>query len=294
MLYTQKVPSRSNVLLSNRSASNMRFQDITPDSICACIPARYASNRLHAKLLYDIGGQSVLERTARQALKCKWISKVFILTDHEIVADTINKLEIDDNIVVILNKVKARNGSERIGRNLPAIPEEYKIIVNIQGDEPFVDERNVDFVIEKHIEAHKESLDDSIFFSTLHQEVKNLEYLQQTSCVKIIVNQKNDAMLFTRATLPWNKRGVANKNTRYFGCTGLYVFNRERVEEYCKLEDTPLQLEEDVEQLKVLEHGYKIKTFECPHFNEISVNTENDYHYLLSKYGFMDSSSQSD
>lgn len=268
----------------------MLFEDITRRNICACIPARYASARLHGKLLFDIGGQSVLERTCRKALECKWISKVFILTDHKHVVELLSSVEFGERVQIILNDVETRNGTERIGKNLDYIPENFKVIVNIQGDEPFVDPRNVDFVIEKHLASHRESNTESkgIFFSTLHQRIEDLNYLQETSCVKIIVNRKNNAMLFTRNVVPWNKDGVVRPGTTYFSCTGLYVYNRERVEEYNALEDTEHQIEEDVEQMKVLEHGYIIKTFECPYFNEISVNTTADYGMLRVKYGLMD------
>lgn len=260
------------------------FEKIGPESICACIPARYASARLHGKLLYDINGQSVLERTCRQALQCKWISKVFILTDHEHVSDSMNSIDFGERVKIILKKVVTRNGTERIGKNLESIPACYRIIVNIQGDEPFVDPRNVDFVVEKHIQAHREGNPKDIFFSTLHQQIEDLDYLQKTSCVKIIVNGKNNAMLFTRNVVPWNKEGKVRGTTRYFSCTGLYVYNRERIEEYNSLPDTMHQIEEDVEQLKVLEHGYIIKTWECPYYNEISVNTGADYEMLRGKY----------
>ncbi|KAI0565768.1 3-deoxy-manno-octulosonate cytidylyltransferase [Gracilaria domingensis] len=268
----------------------MTFDIATSYTICACIPARYASYRLHGKLLFDIGGQTVLERTCRQALQCKWISRVFILTDHERVANAMNSARLGENVEVILNRVSTRNGTERIGKNLHLIPEQYKIIVNIQGDEPFVDPRNVDYVIEKHIAAYSKGggEESDIFFSTLHQQITDLDYVQETSCVKIIVNRRNNAMLFTRNIVPWNKDGDVRSGTKYFSCTGLYVYNRERVEQYISLEDTEHQIEEDVEQMKVLEHGFIIKTFECPFYNEISLNTVADYHLLRSKYGFPD------
>lgn len=195
-------------------------------------------------------------------------------------------VKFGDRAEIILKKVTTRNGTERIGKNLEHIPEQFRIIVNIQGDEPFVDPRNVDYVISKHIEAHADTNTErkDIFFSTLHQQIQDLEYLQQTSCVKIIVNKRNNAMLFTRNVVPWNKGGEVRASTKYFSCTGLYVYNRNRIEEYNALEDTEHQIEEDVEQMKVLEHGYVIKTFECPYFNEISVNTTADYRMLRAKY----------
>lgn len=265
----------------------MTFENVTPNEVCACIPARYASARLRGKLLLEIDGKSVLERTCRRALECKWISKVFILTDHETVEQAMIAVNFGDRVTVVLKKIVTRNGTERIGKNLEHIAEQCKIIVNIQGDEPFVDPRNVDFVIEKHIASHtgRQAINRNIFFTTLHQRIEDLEHLQAASCVKIIVNQRNDAMLFTRNVVPWNKDGVVRSTVPYYSSTGLYVYNREQIEQYCALPDTPHQIEEDVEQLKVLEHGYIIKTFECPHYNEISVNTTADYEILRRKYG---------
>lgn len=266
------------------------LENIGPGAICACIPARYASSRLHGKLLYDIGGQTMLERTCRKVLECKWISEVFILTDHEHVARAMEATELGERVKVVLKNVVTQNGTERIGKNLESIPKRFRVVVNIQGDEPFVDPRNIDYVIEKHISAHNEIEEGAnIFFSTLHQRIEDINYLQGTSCVKIIVNQRNNAMLFTRNVVPWNKDGQVRPSTQYFSCTGLYVYNRERIEQYIALEDTEHQLEEDVEQLKVLDHGYIIKTFECPYFHEISVNTRAEYNMLRTKYSFVDS-----
>ena len=273
----------------------MRFQNISPNDICICIPARYASSRFPGKLLCKIDGQSVLERTCRRALECKMASQIFILTDHETISNAMKSIEFGDRVTIVLNTIETRNGTERIGKNLKFIPEKYKLVVNIQGDEPFVDSRNVDYVIKNHIAAHQGSNEEykDIFFSTLHQQIDDMHYLQQTSCVKIIVSRKNNAMLYSRNIIPWNKDGVVRSNTKYYSCTGLYVYNRERLEEYNALEDTEHQIEEDVEQMKVLEHGFTIKSFECPHYNEISVNTVEDYKLLCSKYGLQSEGGQS-
>lgn len=266
------------------------FDEPKPDTVCACIPARYASSRLPGKLLYDIGGQTILERTCRRVLECKWISRLFIMTDHEHVADAMNVVRLGEHVEIILKRVVTQNGTERIGKNLDSIPQKFRIIVIVQGDEPFIDPKNVDYMVKQHITALRKDGDAcDIFFSTLHQKVEDLEYLQRTSCVKVIVNERNNAMLFTRNVVPWNKEGVVRGNSRYFSCTGLYAYNRERIEQYVCLEDTEHQLEEDVEQLKVLDQGYVVKTYECPHFNEISVNTIADYNRLRAKYGFSNS-----
>lgn len=212
---------------------------------------------------------------------------VYIFTDHETVFETMQKVNFGHRVRIILNKIEARNGTERIGKNLRYVSDNFRVLVNVQGDEPFVDPRNIDYVVKKHIHALLDNFCDTsdIFFSTLHQRIEDLAYLQMTSCVKIVVNKRNNAMLFSRNVVPWNKDGIMRKATKYYSCTGLYVYNRAKVEQYNNLKDTEIQIEEDVEQMKVLEHGFIIKSFECPYYNEISVNTIEDYCFLQKKYG---------
>ena len=94
----------------------------------------------------------------------------------------------------------------------------------------------------------------------------------------------NNVLYYSRNIIPWNKHSEIKKNFIYKTFTGIYVFNREKIALFHKMNNTPLQMHEDCEQLKILEHGYKIKTYPTVDYNEISLNTYEDYQYLLNKY----------
>jgi 3-deoxy-manno-octulosonate cytidylyltransferase (CMP-KDO synthetase) len=241
--------------------------------VCICIPARYNSSRLPGKLLYNFKNKTCLELTYNAAKQAD-VDEIFILTDDE----KIRKQMPHAN--VIMTDVNCINGTERISKYLHTIPQKYDIIVNIQADEPFIDYKNINHAIKKY----KESNDPNMFYLTLHQKIDDHKYLKSTSCVKVIIGHNNNVLLYSRNIIPWNKVGKINTDMDYFGFTGIYVYNRNMLEKFCTLPNTKYQMEEDIEQLKILEHGYGIKSYECPYFNEISLNDKNDYDYLLKKY----------
>ena len=248
------------------------------NNVCICIPARFKSSRLPGKLTMKIGDITVIEKTFLEAKKSKLASKIFILTDH----NNIFKLfENKNDVTVIMTDEKCKNGTERISTNLNKIDKKYDLIVNVQGDEPFIDYRNIDYAIEKHLENNC----DNLFNTALHQKIEDIKYLESPSCLTVQFTKNNDVMTYSRSILPGNKTGKPDlEKYDYFGFTGIYVFNREYLKDYHKIEDSKYQDIEDIEQMKIIENGYKIKTFECPYFNEISLNDSDDLEYLLNKY----------
>ena len=112
--------------------------------VCFCIPARFASTRLPHKLLLKLNNESCIRRTIKQVLKSKYYNNnLYVLTDNELIKTELNDL----NCYVLMTGEDYKNGSERISRNLSKINEKYDIIVNVQADEPYVSERNIDFCI---------------------------------------------------------------------------------------------------------------------------------------------------
>ncbi len=253
------------------------------ESVCFCIPARYNSTRFNKKLLKPLGDLTCIERTLIQCLKSKYASKenVFLLTDNEKIKEQIKSYDVK----IIMTSENHINGTERISSNLDKIPDNFKYIVNIQADEPFIESNNIDLAINKHISMMDSDADSSkLYYTTLHQESQDLDYIKNTASVKVITDLNDNVITYSRSVIPYNKKGIINKNLIYKLFTGIYVFNRNLLFNYYKLNDTPLQLEEDVEQLKILEHGYKIMSFPTCVYNEISLNTEDDYKYLINKY----------
>ena len=248
------------------------------NNVCICVPARFKSTRLPGKLTMKLGDITVIEKTLIEASKSKLASKIYILTDH----DEIKKLfETKNDITVIMTDENCKNGTDRISTNLDKINEEFNIIVNVQGDEPFIDYRNIDYAIEKHLENNCENL----FNTTMHQKIEDVKYLESPSCLTVQYNKNNEVMTYSRSILPGNKTGEPDlEKYDYYGFTGIYVFNRQYLKEFHKMDNSKYQDIEDIEQMKIIENGYIIKTFECPYFNEISLNDYNDYEYLINKY----------
>jgi len=248
------------------------------NKICFCIPARYNSKRLDKKLLLNLCNKTCISLTIEQVLKSKFAcsENIYIFTDSQLIIDELANY----NCNTVLTKGNYINGSERISKNIASIPDEYDIIVNIQADEPFISPINIDEAINKHINNN----DQSIFYTTLHEENNSPEFLKSTASLKVVTDNHNNALYYSRNIIPWNKNNMIDPKLKYKTFTGIYVYNRKSITMYSDLSNTNLQNVEDCEQLKILEHGFKIKTYPTIEYNEISLNTSEDYLFLCKKY----------
>lgn len=246
--------------------------------VCFCIPARYNSSRLDKKLLLKFQGETCITKLVKQVLKSKYADEdnIYVLTDSPLIQEEVSTLGCS----VIMTNGAYSNGTERISGNLHLIPDKYKFIVNVQADEPYISPLNIDEAISKHIE----DTDPNIFYTTLHEEDNSVEYLHSTASLKVITDNNNNALYYSRNIIPWNKQNEIKTGYTYKTFTGIYVFNRPFLEKYHSLDNTELQMEEDCEQLKIIENGFTIKTYPTIEYNEISLNTMEDYQYLLDKY----------
>lgn len=243
---------------------------------CIVIPARYASTRLPGKLLLPLGDTTVLGMTCRAARRCRLADSVWVFCDDKKLAAEARKHTEN----VVMTSRDCRNGTERICRYIDELPEKYKYVVNVQGDEPLVDYRN----IEAAIRMHKGLGKWGTFCTTLHQQIDDYEYAASPASVKVVFGKNNRALYYSRALIPALKDTTKPLPPSY-AFTGIYVFHRDHLIQYNLEEDTPLQLTEDIEQLKILELGYVIKTYECPVRNERSINTPEDYQYIKGLFG---------
>jgi len=244
---------------------------------CIVIPARYQSSRLPGKLLLTINHKTILQHTHDQSMKSK-ADAVYIFTDSELIAESARSYCDHDR--VRLTAPDCVNGTERISRHLDLIPEEYQTIVNVQGDEPFVDPRNIDYAIDQH-----RIYGANCYNITLHQRITDLNRLKSTSSVKVQFNKLNEVMTYTRGIIPHNKSGIFSVDQReYNEFTGIYVYDRTKLSLYHKMEKSRLQEDEDIEQLRVLENGHRMMTFSCPYPNEISINTLEDYDFVRGSH----------
>jgi 3-deoxy-manno-octulosonate cytidylyltransferase (CMP-KDO synthetase) len=253
-------------------------------NVCICVPARYNSSRLSGKLMLELGGKTCLQRTIEQILPLK--IPIYILTDHLIIYDHVTSV-FGNTINVIKTTNHCLNGTERISKHLHLIPSHYDVIINVQADEPFINSKNVAFALHKYLEIYENI--PKLFYVTLHEVLNpsnkvDLKYLNSTSCLKVTTTSSGKVLTYSRNIIPWNKKGHVNNDIDYKIFTGIYIFNRDLLNLYHDISNTYQQLEEDVEQLKILENDYLIYSFPTLEFNEISLNDQEDFNYLCEKY----------
>jgi len=245
--------------------------------ICALIPARYQSNRLPGKPLLKINNKTIIQRTYEQTTKSKLLDKIIVVTDDDRIVKHIQEFGGD----VVKVDIPCLNGTERICHVLNKLDHKYDIIVNVQGDEPFINPDNIDFAINKYLENE---LDERVMCTTIHSLLTDIEDLRNRGIGKMILDKYNNVLYCSRALIPHTKSGDSDKNTRYYGHIGIFVFRRNYLPEFLSHPNTPAQLAEDIEWLKILEMGYSIKSFQVKS-TEIGINTTEDFNYLSKKYG---------
>jgi 3-deoxy-manno-octulosonate cytidylyltransferase (CMP-KDO synthetase) len=252
------------------------------------IPARYESTRLPGKPLLKIKGISVINRVYLQVKKCKMIDEIIVLTD-----DIRIKKEVESiNGRVEMITEECLNGTERIIKYLQNHPESCDIVVNVQGDEPFVNPEDIDRCIQNYYKIRYNQYNNEITNNYNH----NVDYKCSTMCHllkldevenrnkgKVILNKKNDILYCSRNVIPGSKNDILNKDYLYYGHTGVFVFDKNYLlNEFIK-ENTQYQIYEDIEWLKIIEQGYKINTIFINN-PERGIDTIEDYNYFLQKY----------
>ena len=245
----------------------------------ALIPARYDSTRLPGKPLLKFGNKTMIQMVYEKTNSCKTITTTYVVTDDERISNNIK--EINGNVIMVKNK--CLNGTERICLAIKQNPELFintKYIVNVQGDEPYIKSEH----IEKAIFTYCHTEPELNVCSTLHYLIKKEEDLYNKSIGKLVLDNNNNIIYCSRNCIPYNKEGKPDINkVNYYGHIGLFVFDKNYlINEYCKT-NTYLQIEEDIEWLKIIENGFKINSV-CITDYEIGVNVEEDYQYLIKKY----------
>lgn len=239
-------------------------------NIITIIPARYNSSRLPGKMLMEINGKSIIQRTFEQVKKASLIQEVFVATDSKKIMDHCKKF----GAACILVDEQCVNGTERVARCLKILNQDCDLVLNVQGDEPFINPDDIDLLITNY---------QSVVCSTLHYQIKNHEHLHNTNVVKMIVNQNNQVIYGSRGMIPYHKSGNSQPNVKYYAHVGIFLFQKEFLFKFLNNSDTPAQSCEDLEWLKIIEMGEKLTSFEVNE-PEIGVNTIEDYNYLSKKY----------
>lgn len=239
------------------------------DQIIGIIPARYGSTRFPGKPLISILGKSLLQRTYENARRASSLSQVVVATDDQRIFDHVRSFGGQ----VVMTSADCATGTDRLAEALSYNPQWMKAaaIINIQGDEPCLRPEEIDLVSKTLLEDPLASL------STLACPLKDPKEGLSSSVVKCVMDQKQNALYFSRALIPSNKKHDFQTRAPYFRHIGLYAYRPSFLFIYQQLSPTPLQLEEDLEQLKVLEHGYRIKVALVDHVSP-GVDTPDDIH----------------
>lgn len=224
------------------------------------IPSRYASTRLEGKPLKDICGHTMVEWVYKRALKSK-LDGVVVATDDERIVDEVKSFGGN----VILTRKDHINGTSRIAEVCETYTD-YDVIVNIQGDEPLIEPDMINSIIDSFIE------DSTIPMSTLKYKLTDMTEIENPNAVKVVTDKNDFAIYFSRSVIPY-PRNLNMDN--YYKHVGIYGYKRDFVMEYAKMASTPLELSESLEQLRVLENGYKIKVLETP-YKIIGVDTQEE------------------
>ena len=224
------------------------------------IPSRYASTRLEGKPLKDICGHTMVEWVYKRASKSK-LDGVVVATDDERIVDEVKSFGGN----VILTRKDHINGTSRIAEVCETYID-YDVIVNIQGDEPLIEPDMINSIIDSFIE------DNTIPMSTLKYKLTDMTEIENPNAVKVVTDKNDFAIYFSRSVIPY-PRNLNMDN--YYKHVGIYGYKRDFVMEYAKMASTPLELSESLEQLRVLENGYKIKVLETP-YKIIGVDTQEE------------------
>ncbi|BAT89529.1 hypothetical protein LR48_Vigan08g017400 [Vigna angularis] len=222
--------------------------------VLAIIPARYASSRFPGKPLVQILGKPMIQRTWERAKLAATLDHVVVATDDEKIADCCRQFGAD----VIMTSESCKNGTERCNEALQKLGKNYDIVVNIQGDEPLIEPEIIDGVV-KALQAAPDAV-----FSTAVTSLKP-EDSHDPNRVKCVIDNRGYAIYFSRGLIPFNKSGKVNQQFPYLLHLGIQSYDVKFLRIYPDLQPTPLQLEEDLEQLKVLENGYKMKVIKVNH-----------------------------
>ncbi len=228
--------------------------------IACIIPSRYASTRLPGKPLRMIAGQTLIHRVYNRAILAKSPDIVVVATDHRDIAEEVESF----GGRVVMTAVNHPTGTDRLAEVAEQLAD-YDIIVNVQGDEPFIDPDVIDRLA-KMLTEH-ESLD----MVTAAAPLKKEEY-QDASAVKVVVNQKGEALYFSRALIPYPREDFAMPPLKHIG---VYAYRRSFLLTYAKTEQTPLEKTESLEQLRALETGHKIGVIRIE-TEDIGIDTEED------------------
>jgi len=236
---------------------------MTDPKIVVVIPARYASTRLPGKPLVPLCGKPMIQHVYERAKRAQTVHEVLVATDDQRIIDTVQSFGGTGR----MTRADHRTGTERIAE--VAAHESGDIFVNVQGDEPLIDPLCIDSAIAALLE------DPPAQIATVATAIRHAADVMDPNVVKTVLDFDENALYFSRAPIPWIRDTQHKLHVKYWKHLGLYVFQRDALLEYPTLPQGELEKIEQLEQLRWLENGYRIRVAEVPH-DSVSVDVPED------------------
>ncbi|WP_299274199.1 3-deoxy-manno-octulosonate cytidylyltransferase [uncultured Psychroserpens sp.] len=218
--------------------------------IISMIPARYSASRFPGKLMQNLAGKTVILRTYEATVATNLFDDVYVVTD----SDTIYNEIVSNGGKAIMSQKEHESGSDRIAEAVEHL--DVDIVVNVQGDEPFTERTSLEKVLEVFKDDEKKDID----LASLMVEIHDWDEINNPNTVKVIVDQNNFALYFSRSPIPFPRDKDAG--ARYFKHKGIYAFRKEALLDFYKLPMQFIEATEKIECIRYLEYGKRIKMIE--------------------------------
>ena len=227
------------------------------------IPARYSASRFPGKLMQDLEGKTVIRRTYEATVATNLFDDVFVVTDSDIIYNEITS----NGGKAIMSKKEHQSGSDRIAEAVQDL--DVDIVVNVQGDEPFTEKES----LEKVLDVFKNDDTEEIDLASLMVEIKDWDEIKNPNTVKVIVDQNDFALYFSRSPIPYPRDKEAR--VKYFKHKGIYAFRKQALIAFYKLPIQFIEASEKIECIRYLEYGKRIKMVET-NVQGIEIDTPED------------------
>lgn len=236
---------------------------MSPAKVVVVIPARYGSTRLPGKPLVSLAGKPMIQRVYERARMAKKVDRVIVATDDERIVKAVETFGGEAR----MTRTDHRTGTERVAEVAAHV--EGEIFVNVQGDEPLLDPVAVDTAVNALLE------EVAAMIATVATPIKTPADIMDPNVVKTVLDFDANALYFSRAPIPWVRDTASKVQARHLKHLGLYVFQRDALLEYPTLPQGDLERVEQLEQLRWLENGWKIRVAEVEH-DAVSVDVPED------------------
>ena len=231
-------------------------------NVIGVIPARFQSVRFEGKPLALLGGRPMIQHVYERALRSSLLTTLVVATDDERIFDAVK----DFGGTAVMTSPQHRSGTDRVAEAAAATTAD--VVVNIQGDEPFISPQVIDQLVEPF------RSEPGIEMTTLMRPIENDRDANDPNVVKVVVDRTGFALYFSRSLIPFARNQTAGP--RAYEHIGLYAYSKSFLNDYSRLEPTPLEQAEGLEQLRLIEHGKRIRVVETADHLGLSVDTPED------------------